>query len=105
MLRELFLEQEQSSGARLGAGEGEDAYVFPAEVAEAVDEAPWLVAAALDHAKLLGALAGQAHRRNELESVASGKGAIGVDSAGERDSLDLVAVAMDGSTEKALIQL
>lgn len=59
----------------------------------------------MDHAKLLGSLAGEADGGDELESVAARDGTVGVDAIRKADALRIVAVALNRTAEKALMQL
>ena len=93
----LLLEDQDASGTGLGACEGEYADAFPAETAQAANQTLRVVATDLVHAELFGELAGQMYRRDEMESVASWEGAIGIEAEREIDSLRILAVPLDGT--------
>ena len=94
----LLFEQEQTSGACLGAGEAENTEALPSKATETMNHTFRLVAATLCHAKLFGALAGQADSGNELQPVASGQGTVCVDAIRKLDALRIVTIAVDGTT-------
>lgn len=93
----LLAEDEDSAWAGFSAREWENANALPTEAAQAANQTLRVVATDLVHAELFGQLAGQVYRRDELESVASWEGAIGIEAEREINALRVLAVPLDGT--------